>query len=132
MPAKNSLFQQGGWATQLSCDNPALVSWLKYIEGARQTACSVLGVECTTQDNRCEQVHAPCMLVVALLFERRTEYIVLAVHFAPFDCISDAFLCLCMLQWTPLAIILTAVAVLLLAVYLLAILLSAIVDSLLM
>ena len=56
MPAKNSLFQQGGWATQLSCDNPALVSWLKYIEGARQTTCSLLGVECTTQEQQCEQV----------------------------------------------------------------------------
>ena len=59
MPAKNSLFQQGGWATRLSCDNPALVSWLKNIETARKATCSVLGVECITHENQCEQVHAP-------------------------------------------------------------------------
>ena len=59
MPAKNSLFQQGGWATQLSCDNPALVSWLKNIETARKATCSVLGVEYITHENQCEQVQAP-------------------------------------------------------------------------
>ena len=71
MLAKNSLFQQGGWATQLSCDNPALVSWLKYIEGARQTTCSLLGVECTPQEQQCEQVG--CFLRVKAILDLLTH-----------------------------------------------------------
>ena len=126
MPAKNSLFQQGGWATQLSCDNPALVSWLKYIEGARQTTCSVLGVQCTTHENQCEQVHQLSLLPVLLSFEAHASSWCLHT----LGTYHPRHLVLCSVQWTPLAIILTAVAVLLLAVYLLAVLLTSTVEYL--
>ena len=125
MPAKNSLFQQGGWATQLSCDNPALVTWLKHIEGARQTICSLLGVQCTTHENQCEQVNRRPLRPVLLILQAQCF-----LNCCNLESDRATHLVLCVVQWTPLAIILTAVAVLLLAVYLLAVLLTSSVEYL--
>ena len=45
----DALFRRGGWAIQLDCENPTLVSWLQQLEKLRQAVCTLVGVKC---DNR--------------------------------------------------------------------------------
>lgn len=43
-------FRQGGWAVPLSCEHPALLSWLSLINRVQQRVCAVLGQDiCSTK-----------------------------------------------------------------------------------
>ncbi|DBB13812.1 TPA: hypothetical protein ACH3X3_000808 [Trebouxia sp. C0006] len=43
-------FRQGGWAVPLSCEHPALLSWLSFINKFQQRFCAVLGQDiCSTK-----------------------------------------------------------------------------------
>ncbi len=43
-------FRQGGWAVPLSCEHPALLSWLSFINKVQQRFCAVLGQDiCSTK-----------------------------------------------------------------------------------
>jgi hypothetical protein len=49
-PSMFQQFRQGGWAVPLSCEHPALLSWLSFINKVQQRFCAVLGQDiCSTK-----------------------------------------------------------------------------------
>ena len=64
-------FRQGGWAVPLSCEHPALISWLGIINKIQQKFCAILGQDiCSTKPilalNDCNNKWSPMTIFAAI------------------------------------------------------------------